>query len=176
LFVGGLSPLKNFGNLLRAYEKVYKMFPHKLVFTGFKRWKFSKDLQLVDQLGLHDHVLFTDFIPDEDIPAMYNLADLFVFPSLYEGFGMPVLEAMACGCPVLTTETGCSPEVAGDAALLVDPYAPDKIAEAIQRLLTDEQLRQGLIEKGLVRAKQFGWERCARETLALFESLNGVVT
>ncbi len=171
LFVGGLNPLKNFGNLLRAYKKIQKFFPHKLVVVGFKRWKYSKDLQLIDQLGLGDQVLFTNYVPDDDIPAIYNLASLFVFPSLYEGFGIPVLEAMACGCPVITTETGCSPEVAGDAAVLVNPYDPEHIAEAIQKVLTEEMLRKQLIERGLRRVQQFSWQKCAEETLALFESL-----
>lgn len=172
LFIGGLNPLKNFGNLLRAYKKVQNTIPHKLIVVGFNRWKFSKDLKLVDQLGLRDHVLFKGFVPDEEIPAFYNLADLFVFPSLYEGFGIPVLEAMACGCPVITTKTGCSPEVAGGAAILIDPYSPEEIAEAIQRVLTDEPLRKNLIKKGLTRVIPFSWEKCAKETLALFESLN----
>lgn len=172
LFVGGINPLKNFGNLLRAYNKVRNIFPNKLVVVGFTRWKFSKDLELVNQLGLRNYVLFKGFVSDEEIPAFYNLADLFVFPSLYEGFGIPVLEAMACGCPVVTTKTGCTPEVAGGAALLVDPYNPDDIAEAIKKVLTEESLRKNLIEKGLKRAKQFSWEKCAKETLELFESLN----
>ena len=171
LFVGGVTPSKNLGNLLRAYGQIRQAFPHKLVLVGFKRWKFQKDFALVDRLSLHDRILCTGFIPDEDIPALYNLADVFVFPSLYEGFGMPVLEAMACGCPVITSKTGCSPEVAGGAALLIDPYHPDEIAESIRRVLTERALREQLIRKGLQRVQQFSWENTARATLALFESL-----
>jgi glycosyltransferase involved in cell wall biosynthesis len=171
LFVGGVTPSKNLGNLLRAYGQIRQAFPHKLVLVGFKRWKFQKDFALVDRLGLHDRILCTGFIPDEDIPALYNLADVFVFPSLYEGFGMPVLEAMACGCPVITSKTGCSPEVAGGAALLIDPYHPDEIAESIRRVLTERALREQLIRKGLQRVQQFSWENTAKATLALFESL-----
>jgi glycosyltransferase involved in cell wall biosynthesis len=171
LFLGGISPLKNFTNLLRAYHNVKALFPHKLVVVGFNRWKYSKDLQMIDQLGLRDRMVFCGFVPDEEVPAFYNLADLFMLPSLYEGFGIPVLEAMACGCPVITTQTGCSPEVAGDAALLVDPYNPEAIADAIGRVLSDERLRKNLIEKGLARAKQFSWRKCAAETLATFESV-----
>jgi glycosyltransferase involved in cell wall biosynthesis len=172
LFVGGLNPVKNFGNVLKAYKQVQGRSPHKLVVVGFKRWKFESDLELIEELGLRDQILFTGFVPDDDIPAFYNLADLFLFPSLYEGFGIPVLEAMACGCPVITTKTGCTPEVAGDAAFLVDPYNPDEIAKAIQQVLRDEGLRKDLIEKGLRRAKQFSWEKCARETLAVLNNLH----
>jgi len=97
-----------------------------------------------------------------------------LFPSLYEGFGMPVLEAMACGCPVITTQTGCTPEVAGDAAILVDPYDPMAIADAIRKVLTDETLRRQLRERGFARVRRFSWQRCAKETLALFESVMGL--
>ncbi len=169
LFVGGLNPIKNFRNLLLAYRLIHEHSPHKLVVVGFKRWGVSADLQLITQLGLDDDVIFPGFLPDEDIPAMYGLADAFVFPSLYEGFGMPVLEAMACACPVITTERGCSPEVAGDAAILVDPESPNAIATAVQRVLSDDVLRSQLVDRGLKRARQFSWEKCARETLALFE-------
>lgn len=173
LFVGGISPLKNVGNVIRAYTRLADRFPHGLVLVGFTRWKFTKDLALLDELGVRDRTLLLGFVPDEEIPAIYNLADLLVFPSLYEGFGMPVLEAMASGCPVVTTETGCSPEVAGGAALLVDPYRPELIADAMQRILTEEALRKELVERGLRRAREFSWRRCAEETLRLFESLDG---
>lgn len=173
LFVGGLSPLKNFGNLLRAYAMTRNVLPHKLVVVGFNRFKFTKDLLLVDQLNLRDEVVFMGYVPDEDIPLFYNLADLFALPSLYEGFGIPILEAMACGCPVITSKTGCSPEVAGDAGVLVDPYNPQEIADAMVRVLTNESLKQKLISQGLQRVQDFSWDKCARETLALFESLNG---
>lgn len=171
LYLGGIDPTKNIGNLLRAYASIRKSFPHKLVFVGFNRLKFAEDLRLIDTLGLRNDVVFTGFVPDEDVPVMYNLADLFIFPSFYEGFGIPVLEAMACGCPVVTTKTGCSPEVAGGAAILVDPHSPDEIADAAQRVLTDEALRANLVEKGLQRAQQFSWEKCASETLALLEEV-----
>ena len=171
LFLGGLNPLKNLSNLVRAYHKIRDSIPQKLIITGFRRWKFSADLDLIAKLELSEDIQWTGYIPDEDIPALYNLADLFVFPSLYEGFGMPVLEAMACGCPVVATNAGCTPEVAGDAARLVDPYSPQEIAAGIQEVLGDEELYQRLVTKGLERAQQFSWARCAQETLALFESL-----
>ena len=171
LFVGGLTPLKNFGNLLRAFDRIREQIPQKLVIVGFSRWKVEKDFKLLDDLGLRDSVIFPGFIPDEDIPKFYSLADLFVMPSLYEGFGIPVLEAMACGCPVVTTKTGCSPEVAGGGAVLVDPYNPEEMARGMLAVLSDEALRADLVRKGYLRAKEFSWEKCARETLELFESL-----
>ena len=171
LFVGGLTPLKNFGNLLRAFDRIREQIPQKLVIVGFSRWKVEKDFKLLDDLGLRDSVIFPGFIPDEDIPKFYSLADLFVMPSLYEGFGIPVLEAMACGCPVVTTKTGCSTEVAGGGAVLVDPYNPEEMARGMLAVLSDEALRADLVRKGYLRAKEFSWEKCARETLELFESL-----
>jgi glycosyltransferase involved in cell wall biosynthesis len=171
LFVGGLNPLKNFSNLLRAYALLRDRIPQQLVAVGFKRWRFDGDLRQVEELGLDGAVHFPGFLPDEDLPALYSRADLFVLPSLYEGFGIPVAEAMACGCPVVTTTTGCSPEVAGGAAILVDPYDPRAIADGILRALEDEPLRAEMIRKGLVRAAEFSWEKTARETLDLFHTL-----
>ncbi len=171
LFVGGLNPLKNFNNILKAFKILQPRIPHRLVAVGFRRWKFEDDLKLLTQLGLKDEVIFTGFVPDEDLPSIYNLADIFVFPSLYEGFGIPVLEAMACGCPVVTTQTGCSREVAGDAAHLVNPYNPEEIAQTVLQLIQDPALKQQMIEKGLIRASQFTWEKTARATLNLMENL-----
>lgn len=171
LWVGGISPLKNIGNLLRAYALIAPEIPHQLVLAGFLRWKFSGDLHLIDELGLKDRIVFTNYVSPEDIPALYNLADLFVFPSIYEGFGLPILEAMACGCPVITSTTGYAPEVAGNAGLLVNPYRPEEIATAIRNVLRDDLLRQKMIQDGLEWVKNFSWEKTARETVALFESL-----
>jgi glycosyltransferase involved in cell wall biosynthesis len=171
LFLGGINPIKNFGNVLRAYQVVQREYPHKLVVVGFLRWKYSKDFKLIDQLGLRKKIIFTGFIPDEDIPAFYNLAEVLVFPSLYEGFGMPVLEAMSCECPVVTSKTGCSPEVAGDAAVLVDPYDKNDIIRGIKKVLDDSYLREQMIWRGVQRSREFGWKKCAKQTLDLFESL-----
>jgi glycosyltransferase involved in cell wall biosynthesis len=173
LFVGGLTPLKNFGNLLRAYKTIEARVAHHLVVVGWNRWKFSDDLKLLEELGLSDRVLFKGFVSDDEIPAFYNLAGLFAFPSIYEGFGIPALEAMACGCPVIASKTGCSPEVVGDAACLVDPYDPGMIGATMQKVLEDRALRQQLVAKGLERAGQFSWRKTAIKTLALFNSLDG---
>jgi glycosyltransferase involved in cell wall biosynthesis len=118
---------------------------------------------------LGPHVHFTDYVADEDLPALYNGAELFAFPSLYEGFGLPVLEAMACGTPVVTSNSSSLPEVAGDAALLVGPLDVEALAGAMQCVLADEVLATELREKGLARAAQFTWERTARETVAVYQ-------
>lgn len=173
LFVGGLTPLKNFSNILRAIKHLKESagLKPKLVSVGFKRWRYEGDLELVSSLGLNEDVILPGFIPDCDMPAIYNLAGCFVFPSLYEGFGIPVPEAQACGCPVIVSDTGALPEVSGGAALSVNPYNYKDIASAIHRVFTDESLRQGLIVKGLENAARFSWERCARETLSLFNKV-----
>jgi glycosyltransferase involved in cell wall biosynthesis len=171
LFVGGFNPRKNIGNLLRAFSLIKDFIPHDLVIAGFKRWKYAQDFKLIDELGLQGRIHKLGFVPDEDLVAIYNMADLFAFPSLYEGFGIPVLEAMACGCPVVSTKTGCTPEVAGDAAVLVNPYDVGEIANAMRRVLSDGSIRAQLIEKGFERIGHFGWGKCARQTLNLFESV-----
>lgn len=173
LFVGGLTPLKNFSNILRAIKYLKEMsgVRIKLVSIGFKRWKYEKDLELISSLGLNDDVLLLGFIPDEEMPALYNSATCFVFPSLYEGFGIPVPESQACGCPVIVSNTGALPEVSGGAGLLINPNDYKDIANAIHRIFTDKGLRKELINKGLENAGRFSWERCARETLALFNKV-----
>jgi glycosyltransferase involved in cell wall biosynthesis len=173
LWVGGISPLKNFGNILRGFAQIHRDFPHRLVVAGFRRWKFSKDLHVIDELGLRDAVQFTDYVPPEEIPALYNLASAFVFPSIYEGFGLPILEAMACGCPVITSQTGYAPEVAGRAAILVNPYRPDEIGTAIRNVLSDPALREELMQRGLEWVKEFSWMKTAAQTMELFETLTG---
>jgi len=172
LYVGGLTPLKNFGRLAQAFDRIAGKNDYQLVVTGFKRFKFKQDLDVVESLANKNKIKFCGFVPDEDLPAFYNLAELFVFPSLYEGFGLPVLEAMACGCPIITSETGCTKEVTGNAALLINPYDTNDIAEKIELLLSDRELKNDLIKKGFTRVKNFSWEKCAAETLNVFDSLN----
>jgi glycosyltransferase involved in cell wall biosynthesis len=170
LFVGGLHPIKNVGRILRALHLLRESWGDELpplVAVGFKRWKVDGELALIDELGLQDKVIFPGYIPDADLPAFYNLATLFLFPSLYEGFGIPVLEAMACGCPVVTSKTGASPEVSGGAALLADPYDPREIAEQVNEVLKSEGLRASLSEKGLERVEDFDWRNTAAATLSL---------
>jgi glycosyltransferase involved in cell wall biosynthesis len=173
LYVGRIYPGKNFGNLLHAFSRIHTSLPQKIVVAGHPRWDYQSVYASIEKLGLQQKVLFTGWVPQEDLVAFYNLADMFIFPSFYEAFGIPLLEAMACGCPAVASQTGALPEIAGGAAFFVNPYNPDEIAEAIQKVLTEDNLRKKLIEKGLQRAKAFSWEKCARETLAVFESLNG---
>ncbi|MFQ5998545.1 MAG: glycosyltransferase family 4 protein [Candidatus Bathyarchaeia archaeon] len=172
LFVGQIYPMKNVGGIIKAFAKFHKQIPHKLVIVGKPGLKYKKELALIDKYNLGKHVTLIGWIPYEDLPAFYNLAELFLFPSLYEGFGIPLLEAMACGCPVVTSNRGATGEVVGDAAMLVDPTDASSISNGVYDVMTQPELRQDLIDRGFKRVKNFSWERCARETLALFESLN----
>jgi len=165
LFIGGLTPLKNFGRVVQAFGIVNKKHDYKLVVIGFNRFKFENELKVAEGLKEKNKIIFPGFIPDDDLPAFYNLAHLLIFPSLYEGFGLPVLEAMACGCPVVTTKTGCTKEVTDKAALLADPYNIQDIVEQIEKLIIDKELRDQLIKSGFERVKNFSWEKCATETL-----------
>ncbi len=177
LFVGSEHPRKNLVTLLRAFkllkERDGRFRPLKLVKVGaagggeapFRQ----RTLQAMAELGLEGDVVFAGVVPEEDLPAYYSGAECMVFPSLYEGFGFPTLEAMACGCPVIVSNAGSLPEVAGEAALVVDPLDPQALAEAMHQVLTDPSLRRRLVDKGLRRASQFTWERAARETEAVYE-------
>jgi glycosyltransferase involved in cell wall biosynthesis len=171
LYVGRIYPGKNFGNVIRAFSKIHAYFPHKIVVTGYPRWGYQDEFASIEKLGLQDKIVFVGWVPEEDLVALYNLADLLIFPSFFESFGIPLVEAMACGCPVITSKTGAPPEITGGAALLVDPYKPDEIAEEIRKVLSDETLRKELSERGLQRAKSFSWEKAACETLAVLGAL-----
>ena len=172
LSVGSQEPGKNRTRLIQAFQRIQKRQAGlKLVVVGQPAWNYEGDAQLVRELGLQQHVRFLGYVPDADLPALYTGAMFSVFPSLYEGFGLPVLESMASGTPVLTSNVGATAEVAGDAAVLVDPYDVDAIAAAIARLVDEEELRKRLRTLGLERASQFSWNRTARETLAVYESI-----
>jgi glycosyltransferase involved in cell wall biosynthesis len=162
LYVGQIYPMKNVGGIVRAFSSVHKRLPHKLVLVGNPGPKSNGDLALIDKLQLQDDVILTGWVPDEHLPAMYSLADLFVFPSFYEGFGIPLLEAMACGCPIVTSNVETPVEVVDNAAILVDPHDVNSIAEGIYEGLNNEGLRQDLIQKGFKRAKNFSWEESAK--------------
>jgi glycosyltransferase involved in cell wall biosynthesis len=174
LYVGTLQPRKNLGRLLEAYAMVRKRAEGDetpgLVIAGRKGWLYDQIFQQVERLGLEAEVIFPGYVPQDDLPALLSGARLFVFPSLYEGFGLPVLEAMACGTPVLCSNVSSLPEVAGNAALLIDPLDVESMAETMNRVLKDEGLRARLVERGLQQARQFSWDRCARETLAVLEA------
>jgi glycosyltransferase involved in cell wall biosynthesis len=167
LYVGTDKPHKNLRRLLEAWARLQPTgLP--LVLAGFRNHGYPKLRRLVEELALDGVVRFLGPVAEEDLPALYSGALVFAFPSEYEGFGLPVLEAMACGVPVLTTTASSLPEVAGDAAVLVDAYEVEALARGLGELLGREELRRYLVEKGLRRAKEFSWERCARETLRVY--------
>ena len=169
LAVGTLEPRKNLTTLLDAFARLRRdgeVDPDlRLVLAGARGWLDEPIFATVRSLGLEDAVRFTGFVDDADLPAVYGGAALFAFPSLHEGFGLPLLEAMACGVPVVTSNIASMPEVAGDAAVLVDPRDAGGLAAAIARVLRDEALRDRLREAGIGRARQFSWEATARLTL-----------
>lgn len=176
LYVGTLQPRKNLARVLDAFSRIAGQpgaAGVQLVLAGKRGWLYDDLFAQVKRLGLAERVFFPGYIPDEDLPALQSGALAFVFPSLYEGFGIPVLEAGACGVPVITSNTSSLPEVAGDAALLVDPHDIDAIAAAMLRLVEDDALRAELARRGLENVKRFSWEKCAQETLAVLEEAGG---
>ncbi|MDI6821815.1 MAG: glycosyltransferase family 1 protein [Actinomycetota bacterium] len=173
LFVGTLEPRKNVITLIDAFYKLKESesFKYKLVITGRKGWLYKNIFREIHKLNMSNKVKFTDFIPDEELPTLYSGGDLFVYPSLYEGFGLPPLEAMACGTPVITSDTSSLPEVIGDAGILINPEDTQELANRMRKVLTDSELRKELSRKGLERAKQFSWEKTARQTLDLYREV-----
>ena len=174
LYAGNVKPHKNLGRLIDAFQIVRNRgLDHlKLVLIGDDISKYAALRRAVHQHQLHKYVRFLGYLPEETLAVMYRLAGVFVFPSLYEGFGLPPLEAMASGTPVVTSNVSSLPEVAGDAALLVDPYEPAAIADGIYRVLTDEELRRDLRRKGLARAHQFSWEQSVRRVRDIYGQVN----
>lgn len=172
LYLGTLQPRKNLPRLIEAFARALPALPRhtQLVLAGKKGWLAGPILERASQLGISERVHFTGYVEDRDLTALLSGASLFTLPSLYEGFGMPVLEAMACGVPVLCSQTSALPEVAGDAALLVDPCDTQAIADGIAELINNPSLRQQLRERGLTRAAHYTWERCARATLAVLSA------
>jgi glycosyltransferase involved in cell wall biosynthesis len=175
LYVGTIEPRKNLTRLMTAFAAARQAgIPHHLVCVGPYGWS-SRDLAgRIERLGIQDAVHFTGYVPFEHLPAIYNLGEFFVFPSLYEGFGLPVVEAMACGVPVLTSATSSLGEIAGDAAVTIDPMETEAIADAIVRLATAAALRRDRAEPGLQRARSFSWEQTARDMLAVYHRAAGV--
>lgn len=172
LFVGGITPLKNVPTLLRAVRMLkQKGYEHKLVIVGFRRWKYMEALALVKELGLEQEVIELGFVNDEELPAVYNLADCFVLPSFYEGFGIPILEAQACGCPVVISNPAPMQEVAGGAALTFDPDDSATLVSRIESFLKDDNLRRKTVESGLRNAQKYRWETTARKTIEVFEKI-----
>ncbi len=171
LSVGTLQPRKNFARLVDAFGALNSQFAIRnfdLVIGGGRGWLYEQVFERVKALGLEKKVHFLGFADDSDLPMLYNLADLFVFPSLYEGFGLPPLEAMACGVPVVCSEASSLPEVVGDAALTVDPLDVAGLAEAMRRAIEDETLPASLAARGLAQAARFTWSKAAEELLKVY--------
>jgi glycosyltransferase involved in cell wall biosynthesis len=170
LFVGTIEPRKNLTTLFEAF-KATQVSDVKLVIAGKRGWLYDETFARLRELGLEQRAVFTGFVPDEDLPALYTMAEAFVFPSLYEGFGLPVLEAMACGAPVLCSNTSSLPEVAGDAALLISPGDVRDWAQAIEQITRDATLRADLRQRGLRQAQHFSWEETARQTRQVYRDV-----
>lgn len=174
LYVGRLQARKNLARLVESYARLRKAgLEHKLVLVGKVDSLFQPVAARIHELKLENDVKLLGFVDDEDLPSLYNAAEVFVYPSLYEGFGLPLLEAMACGTPVITTRGSSLAEVAGDACLLVEPLDESSIAGALQRILEDRALRQRLSLAGLNRSRNFSFEKTARETLGVYERVLG---
>jgi glycosyltransferase involved in cell wall biosynthesis len=169
LSVGTVQPRKNYQRLIQALGRVVGEI--KLVIAGGKGWNYENILAEIDKQGLQGRVHFTGFVAEADLPALYSAATIFVYPSLYEGFGLPVLEAMACGLPVIASDQSSLPEVVGKAGLLVNPGQVEAIAAAISRLLEDEALRQALSSAGLARAAEFTWAKMAAQLVELYQQV-----
>jgi len=173
LFLGNLEPRKNPVTLLNAYRslppKIRKRFP--LVIAGASGWHIKELKRVLQLFSRNEEPILTGYVPQKNLPDLYRGATLFVYPSLYEGFGLPVLEAMASGIPVITSDSTSLPEVTGDAGVLVNSWDMNHLKEAIIELLRDEKTRQELAGKGIARAKHFSWNRCARQTLSVYENI-----
>jgi glycosyltransferase involved in cell wall biosynthesis len=174
LFVGNLEPRKNLARTLRAFARVAQALPdHRFVIAGQPGWKYEDVAREAARPDLKGRVLFRGYVPEDELPALYRNATAFVYCSLYEGFGMPVIEAMACGTPVLTSRVAALPELAEGAALLVDPLDEAAMAEALLALGTDASLRETLRAAGPARAAQYSWERTCEQTLEAYREACG---
>lgn len=176
LSLGRLEPRKNLDRLIEAYWLLRQETnpPHRLLLAGEKGWLCEGLFVQVEKLKLGGDVIFLGFVPDEDLPALFSLADVFAYPSLYEGFGLPPLEAMACGAPVVASNTSCLPEVLGEAARFVNPHDVNTIAEALHRVIIDDELRRNMSRQSLARAAQFSWSASAQKLLSVYEKTVGI--
>lgn len=176
LYLGTFEPRKNILALLRAYETLVETNPragkYALVLAGSPGWKSAPLFEAIQASPARKNIHLPGFIADVDKPALYNLASLFVYPSLYEGFGFPPLESLASGTPVVVSHSSSLPEVIGEAGIMVDPYRPDELRLALEALMTDRALREKIASRAALQAQKFSWRKCARSTLALFHILS----
>ncbi len=173
IFVGTLEKRKNIELLIDSFADLIrqKKIDHDLIIVGKKGWLFEGIFEKINKKELAGRVKFIFDTTDDELPILYNLADLMVYPSLYEGFGLPVVESMACGCPVITSNVSSLKEIACGAAILINPRDKEELSYYIEKVLTDENLRNDLITKGFQRAKNFTWRKCAEETLQIYNSI-----
>ncbi|HUD43921.1 MAG TPA: glycosyltransferase family 1 protein [Patescibacteria group bacterium] len=173
LFVGTLQPRKNIARLIEAFSQLKKSKDKELqlVIVGKKGWLYEEILAAPEKFGVSESVKFLEFVSDDELAILYSNAKCFVFPSLYEGFGLPVLEAMQHDCPVITSNVSSLPEAGGDAALYVDPLDVEDMAKKIEKVLNDSNLRKEMIKKGREQVKKFSWEKAAKETLDVLQSV-----
>ena len=169
LFVGTLEPRKNISLLIKALSMTKSEIP--LILVGWSGWGDKTWWRDITELGLEKRIYTAGYLDEETLACLYSGAKALVYPSMYEGFGLPVLEAMACGCPVICSNTSSLPEVAGTAALFVDPAAPEALARALDEILGDASRRAGLVERGLKRALVFSWDKTALQTFELFNRI-----
>jgi glycosyltransferase involved in cell wall biosynthesis len=170
LYVGLVEPRKNLPILIEAFKRLSEEeLNYKLVLVGRLGWMHKEVIGQVRELNLEDAVLFLGYVPQQDLPLIYNLASLFVYPTLYEGFGLPVLEAMACGVPVITSNVSSLPEIVGEAGLLTPVNELEALYKTMIRALTDTSLRKDLISKGIKRAAKFSWAKTAQLTLQVYQ-------
>ncbi len=172
-YAGSLSPRKNMLNLLRAFMIVRDSIPHCIYFTGGDSWLDSDIHRFIQENGLADRVMKLGYIDDDDLVRMYNLADCYLYPSLYEGFGLPILEAQACGCPIIASNTASIPEVAGEGALYVDPRDVDDLACAMVRIVRDRRFRNRIVAAGSKNCARYTWKSTARGILDIFHEHDG---
>ncbi|MBA4417139.1 MAG: hypothetical protein C0392_04415 [Syntrophus sp. (in: bacteria)] len=173
LYVGRLNKRKNLSSLVKAFTilKETKNIPHQLVIGGIKDFLPSDEMESINSSSYKNDIIFTGYLPEEHLPLLYGLADVFVYPSLYEGFGLPCLEAMSCGCPVVSSNLTSLPEVVGDAGILVNPLNVHEISQAIFEVISNDGLRSEMVLKGFEQAKQFSWEKTAKKMLEVCEKL-----
>ena len=171
LYVGSAGPNKNLPTLIEAFSQINQLTNHNLVLVGDLAWRYKPLMETVQKKRLEKRVQFTGLVPNEDLPAIYSGADVFVCPSLYEGFGLTVLEAMACGTPVVASNISSIPEIVNDSAILFDPYSVDDLNHSLLQIIGSEILRDELRAKGSQRVKEFSWARAAKQTLELYKNL-----
>ena len=171
LSVGTIQPRKNYHMLIQAFASIARSYPHNLFIAGGKGWLEDNMMAEAARQGIADRVRFLGFIADEHLSALYSAASLFLFPSLYEGFGLPVLEAMACGVPAVISNSSSLPEVGGEAALHLDPRQPEAWSEGMDRVLSDPGLAAAMVDAGFEQVQRFSWEKSAQELLDIYDSL-----